>query len=46
MIVASGTVAMDLDLERLNGIRSTTQESKLDTFRFEVSPNSFFTIRV
>ena len=46
MIVASGTVAMDLDLERLNGIRSTTQESKRATFRFEVGPNSFFTIRV
>ena len=46
MIVASGNVAMDLDLNRLNGIASATQESKLDTLRFEVGPNSFFTILV
>ena len=46
MIVASGNVTMDLDLNRLNGNASATQESKLDTFRFEVGPNSFFTIRV
>jgi len=43
MIVASGSVAMDLDLNRLNGIGSAT---KLDTFHFEVRPNSFFTILV
>jgi len=43
MIVASGSVAMDLDLNRLNGLGSAT---KLDTFRFEVRPNSFFTILV
>ena len=41
MIVASGNVAMDLDLDRLKGIGSGTQESKRDTFRFEVGPNSF-----
>src|SRR6202047_1564888 len=46
MIVASGSVAMDLDLNRLNGISSATKESKLDTLRFEVRPNSFFTILV
>ena len=46
MIVARGNVAMDLDLNRLKGIGSGTQESKLDTFRFEVGPNSFFTILV
>jgi hypothetical protein len=46
MIVATGNVAMDLDLNRLRGIISGTEESKLDTFRFEVGPNSFFTIRV
>jgi hypothetical protein len=44
MIVASGNVAMDLDLNRVNGIGSTT--SKLETLRFEVRPNSFFTILV
>ena len=46
MVVATGNVAMDLDLDRLRGISSGTQESKLDTFRFEVGPNSFFVIRV
>jgi hypothetical protein len=43
MIVASGSAAMDLDLNRLNGIGSAT---KLDTLRFDVRPNSFFTILV
>ena len=43
MIVASGSAAMDLDLNRLNGLGSAT---KLDTFHFEVRPNSFFTILV
>jgi hypothetical protein len=46
MIVARGNVTMDLDLSRLNGNGSEMQESKRDTFRFDVSPNSFFTIRV
>ena len=46
LIVATGNVTMNLDLNRLNGNDSATQESKLDTFRFEVGPNSFFTIRV
>ena len=45
LIVASGNVTMDLDLNRLNGIASTG-ESKLETLRFEVGPNSFFTILV
>src|SRR6202035_2662939 len=46
MIVASGSGAMDLDLNRLNGIGSATTESTLNTFRFGVRPNSFFTILV
>src|SRR5437879_10848868 len=46
MIVANGNVAMDLDLNRLNGIASRAQESKRETLRFQVSPNSFFTILV
>jgi hypothetical protein len=45
MIVASGIVAMDLDLNRLKGISSGTQESR-QSVRFEVSPTSFFTILV
>lgn len=44
MVVANGTVAMDLDLNRLNGIAS--QESKQETLRFQVGSNSFFTILV
>jgi len=46
LTVASGSVAMDLDLDWFRGIRSETQKSKLDTVRFDVGPNSFFTIRV
>jgi hypothetical protein len=46
MIVANGSGAMDLDSNRLNGIDSTTKDSKRDTLRFEVGPNSFFTILV
>ena len=46
MIVATGNVAMDLDLNRLNGTASGTKESKRDTLRFQVGPNSFFPILV
>jgi outer membrane biosynthesis protein TonB len=46
MIVASGNVAMDLDLNRLNGTPAATKESKLDTLHFQVGSNSFFTILV
>src|ERR1044071_8883364 len=46
MIVANGDVAMDLDLNRLNGAASKAQESKRETLRFQVSSNSFFTVRV
>ncbi len=44
MIVADGSVAMDVDLNRLNATSSATQ--KLETLRFAVAPNSFFTILV
>ncbi len=44
MIVADGSVAMDVDLNRLNGVSSVT--GKLETMRFAVAPNSFFTILV
>ena len=43
MIVANGSVAMDVDLNRLNGGKSGSQ---LNTLRFDVTPNSFFTILV
>src|SRR6266446_9057407 len=46
LIVASGTVVMDLDLDRLKGIDSETQKSKRDSLRFEVGPDSFFPILV
>jgi hypothetical protein len=46
MIVAGGSVVMDLDLSRLAGRESGKQVSKLETLRFEVGPNSFFTILV
>jgi subtilisin-like proprotein convertase family protein len=46
MIVASGNVAMDLDLNRLNGTGLTGKESQRETLRFQVGPNSFFTILV
>jgi hypothetical protein len=44
MIVASGSVVMDIDLNQLNGSGSATQ--KLETLHFTVAPNSFFTILV
>ena len=46
MIVANGNVAMDLDLNRLNGTVSATKTPKLETLRFQVGPNSFFTVLV
>jgi hypothetical protein len=46
MIVARGSVAMDLNLHRLNGTASGTTDSKSERLRFQVGPNSFFTILV
>src|SRR5262249_31914422 len=45
MIVATGNVSMDLDLNRLNGTNAS-QESKPEALRFQVSSNSFFTVLV
>jgi hypothetical protein len=44
MIVASGSVVMDVDLDRPNGSGSGTRN--LETLHFTVKPNSFFTILV
>src|SRR5438034_1858532 len=44
MIVASGSVAMDVDLNRLNGVNSAT--GKRETLRFVVAANSFFPVLV
>ncbi len=46
MIVGSGNVTMDLDLDRLNGVSTAAQETKRESVRFEAGPNSFFTIIV
>src|SRR6266566_630256 len=44
MIVENGSVTMDLDLNRLNGVSSAA--GKLETMRFVVAANSFFPILV
>src|SRR6266498_177441 len=44
MIVESGTVTMDLDLDRLNGDGSLA--AKVEQLRFAVAANSFFSILV
>ena len=46
LIAASGTVAMNLDLNRLNGTRSRNKESMLSELRFNVERDSFFTVMV
>lgn len=43
MIVANGSVAIDLDLGRLSGSRSRSRTSEL---RFDVERNAFFTVLV
>ena len=45
VIIANGHVVMDLDMNRLNGTASAN-EPKRNTLRFQVSPNSFFTVLV
>src|SRR6478672_1870249 len=44
MIVASGSVSMDLDVNRINGVNSTTRKS--ETLHFGVAPTSFFPVLV
>jgi hypothetical protein len=44
LIVARGSAAIDLDVNCLNGTSSAENESKLEAVRFEVGPNSFFTV--
>src|ERR1044071_185025 len=46
LIVAGGSATIDIDLNRLNGTGSLTEESKLDVLHFALSPDSFFTIVV
>src|SRR5215471_13529868 len=44
MIVASGSVSMDIDLNRINGVNSATRKS--ETLHFGVAPTSFFPVLV
>ena len=44
MIVANGSVAMDLNLNRLNGSGSGAKESSPGGLRFNVERDSFFTV--
>src|SRR5207248_9888085 len=46
LIATSGSVTIEVDLNRLNDIGPTTEESKLETLRFALTPDSFFTIVV
>lgn len=46
MIVANGGVAMDLNLNRLNGNVSGAKESRQNVVRFDVEHDSFFTVLV
>jgi hypothetical protein len=46
MIVASGSVAMDINLNRLNGIGSGAKESSSTQLRFDAARDSFFTVLV
>lgn len=44
MIIANGSIAMDLDLNRLNGNRVRAKESNLSRLQFEIEPDSFYTV--
>ncbi len=46
MIVANGSVVMDLNLNRLNGTGSGVKDSTTSALRFNVERDSFFTILV
>lgn len=46
MAVASGSVTMDINSDRLRGVRSESQDAKQDQFRFGINANFFFAVRV
>lgn len=46
MIVANGSVKMDIDVNRLNGTRYRTKEATSSEMRFDVERDSFFTVLV
>ena len=46
MIVASGSVSMDVNLDRLNGARKSSRSSQPTSMRFDVERDAFFTVLV
>ena len=46
LMVASATITLRLDLNRLNGRDVANEEAKLETIRFEAGRSSFFTVRL
>ena len=46
MVVSSGSVAMDLDLNRLNGTRSGAKGTRVSKLRFDAENDAFFTVVV
>lgn len=46
MAVATGTVSMELNLDRLVRPASEACEAKRETLRFQIGPDSFFAVRV
>lgn len=46
MIVANGSVKMDIDVNRLNGTRYRAKEATPSEMRFDVERDSFFTVLV
>lgn len=46
LLAVSGSVAIEINLNQLNGARSASKDPKLSTLRFDVAANSFFTVLV
>ncbi|MEO6654638.1 MAG: hypothetical protein ABIO36_01000, partial [Pyrinomonadaceae bacterium] len=46
LIVADGSVSMDVDLNRLNGKGPSSKEQRKSVMRFDAVPDSFFTVLV
>lgn len=46
MIVANGSVSMELDLNRLNGSRTGAKNTRTNDIRFQIERDSFFTVLV
>lgn len=46
MIVASGSVSMDVDLGMLNGVAGRSKGTRMSTLRFDTEPDAFFTVLI